>query len=255
MLAKRIIPCLDCTFVRGKPQVVKGTQFRRLKYAGVPWKLAEQYYADGADEIVLLDISASIEGRKTMADVVRRTTENVFVPVCIGGGIRSVGDFRRMLNAGADKCAINTSAISDPALIRKASKIFGSNCVVVSIDAKKFGQRYECMIYGGRKRTGLDAIEWARKAAELGAGEILLTSVDADGTRAGYDLELLRKVCDAVDVPVIASGGCGSPQDMLAALKQTDASAVLAAGIFHYKKYSIRQVKRYLAKNGVEVRL
>lgn len=255
MLVKRVIPCLDCTLVRGKPQVVKGTRFRRLKYAGVPWKLAEQYYADGADELVLLDISASNEGRKTMADVVRRATENVFVPVCIGGGMHSVGDFRRMLAAGADKCAINTSAIRNPELIRKASKIFGSNCVVVSIDAKKFGQRYECMIYGGRKRTGLDAIEWAKKATELGAGEILLTSVDADGTRAGYDLELLQKVCNAVDVPVIASGGCGSPQDMLAVLTKTNVSAALAAGIFHYKKYSIQQVKKYLAKNGVEVRL
>ena len=193
MLAKRIIPCLDCTLVGGKPQVVKGTKFKRLKYAGVPWELAQRYYEEGADEIVFLDISASYAGRKTMAEVVRKTTESVFVPVCVGGGIKSVGDFRTLLKAGADKCAINTTAIQNPSLIKQASKIFGSNCVVVSIDAKKFGGRYECMIYGGRKRTGMDAVEWAKKACELGAGEILLTSVDADGTRNGYDVGLLRR--------------------------------------------------------------
>jgi cyclase len=255
MLAKRIIPCLDCTLADGKPQVVKGTKFKRLKYAGVPWELARRYYEEGADEIVFLDISASYAGRKTMAEVVKKTTESVFVPVCVGGGIKSIEDFRRLLRAGADKCAINTAAILNPALISKAAKIFGSNCVVVSIDAKKFGGRYECMIYGGRKRTGIDAVEWAKKACGLGAGEILLTSVDADGTRKGYDMELLKRVCSAVDVPVIASGGAGSPEDMLEVLQKTEAGAVLAAGIFHYGKYSISNVKNYLAKKGVDVRL
>jgi cyclase len=255
MLAKRIIPCLDCTLMRGKPQVVKGTKFKQLKYAGVPWELARRYYEEGADELVFLDISASKQGRKTMLDVVRKTTENVFIPVCVGGGISSVDDFRRMLNAGADKCAINTAAVINPALIREAANVFGSNCVVVSIDAKRTGDKYEVLIYGGTRRTGMDAVEWAKRAAYLGAGEILLTSMDADGTKEGYDLELLRQVCASVSVPVIASGGAGSPQDMLNVLQKTDASAVLAASIFHYGKYSVKQVKKYLEKRGVDVRL
>lgn len=255
MLAKRVIPCLDCTLIGGKPVVVKGTKFRKLRYAGVPWALAKRYYMEGADEIVFLDISASVEERTTMAEVVKRTTENVFIPVCVGGGISSVEGFERMLKAGADKCAVNTAALKRPGLIREAARVFGSNCVVVSIDAKRNGNAYDCMAYGGRKPTGLDAVQWAKKAEELGAGEILLTSVDADGTKAGYDLDLLQRVCDAVNVPVIASGGAGSPKDMLAALKKTDASAVLAASIFHYGKYSIKQAKKFLYENKVDVRL
>lgn len=257
MLTKRVIPCLDVTGGR----VVKGTQFLNLRDAGDPVELASFYDREGADEIVFLDITASSDQRETMVDVVARTAEQVFIPLTVGGGIRGLDDVRRMLKAGADKVSINTAAVLEPELVSRASAAFGSQCIVVAIDARRLpGQRdvptrWEVYTHGGRRPTGIDAIEWARRVAAMGAGEILLTSMDADGTLDGYDLELTAAVADAVPVPVIASGGVGNLEHLAAGLQEGHADAVLAASIFHFGTYSIRQAKEYLAARGLPVRL
>jgi cyclase len=254
MLTRRIIPCLDVKAGR----VVKGTSFIQLRDAGDPVELASFYYQEGADELVFLDITATPEGRDTLVDVVERISEQVFIPLTVGGGLRSIGDMRRMLTAGADKVAINTAAVLNPALISEGATKFGSQCIVVAIDAKRHNAkhpRWEVFIYSGQKPTGIDALDWARQAVGLGAGEILLTSMDADGHRAGYDIELTCAVSEAVGVPVIASGGAGILEDLYQALVLGKADAVLAASIFHYETYSIRETKEYLAKRGIPVRL
>jgi len=255
MLTRRIIPCLDVKAGR----VVKGTSFIQLRDAGDPVELASFYYQEGADELVFLDITATPEGRDTLVDVVERISEQVFIPLTVGGGLRSLSDMRRMLTAGADKVAINTAAVLNPALISEGATKFGSQCIVVAIDAKRIhntnGPRWEVFIYSGQRPTGIDALDWARQAVELGAGEILLTSMDADGHRAGYDIELTCAVSEAVGVPVIASGGAGTLEDLYQALVLGKADAVLAASIFHYGTYSIRETKEYLAKRGIPVRL
>lgn len=254
MLTKRIIPCLDVTDGR----VVKGTSFTDLRDAGDPVELAAFYYEQGADELVFLDIGATPEGRDTMVDVVERVSEQVFIPLTVGGGLRSIGDMRRMLEAGADKITINTAAVLNPKLISEGAKKFGSQCIVVAIDAKRLrsadAPKWEVLTHGGRKPTGIDAIHWAKEAVALGAGELLLTSWDADGHRAGYDLELTRAIGEVVTVPVIASGGAGNLDHLYQALVVGKADAVLAASIFHYKIYSIRQAKDYLAETGIAVR-
>ena len=255
MLTKRIIPCLD---VKGG-RVVKGTSFVELRDAGDPVELAHFYYEQGADELAFLDITATPEGRDTMVDVVERISEQVFMPLTVGGGLRSIADMRRILMAGADKISINTAAVLNPALIREGADKFGSQCIVVAIDAKRVGSgeqpKWEVYIYSGRKPTSLDALVWARQVVELGAGEILLTSMDADGHRAGYDIELTRAVSEAVSVPVIASGGAGTLEDLHQALVSGKADAILAASIFHYSIYSIRETKEYLAKQGIPIRI
>jgi len=255
MLARRIIPCLD---VHGG-RVVKGTNFLNLRDAGDPVEVARRYEQEGADELVFLDITASHEGRNTMIDVVRRTAEVIFMPLTVGGGIRSLEDIRTLLQAGCDKVSINSTAVRDPELVRNAALRFGSQCIVVNIDPKRVqrdGREFwEVFINGGRVPTGLQAVEWARRVEELGAGEIVLTSMDADGTRDGYDLEITRAVADAVRIPVVASGGAGCPDHLLAALTTGGASAALAASIFHYGQYSIPETKRFLAERGVPVRL
>lgn len=253
MLTKRVIPCLDVKAGR----VVKGTSFIQLRDAGDPVELADFYYREGADELVFLDISATPEGRETMADVVERIAEKVFMPLTVGGGLRSIGDVQRLLRAGADKTSINSAAVLEPSFISRAADKFGSQCIVVAIDAKRrdSGKGWEVYINSGQKPTGIDALDWARRAVEAGAGEILLTSIDADGRRAGYDVELTRAVSGAVSVPVIASGGAGTIEDLYQALVGGMADAVLAASIFHYGTYSIRQVKEYLAKKGIPVRI
>ncbi len=258
MLTKRIIPCLDCD----------------LQVAGNPVELATKYYEDGADEIVILDITASHERRGTMVDVIERLTENVFIPICVGGGIRKVEDYTRMLKAGADKCSTNTAAIHNPQLLTDASKVVGSQAVVIGIDAKR---RYveedkeaakgktivdseqgevwfDCSIYGGREFTGMDAIAWAQECQDRGAGEVLLTSMDGDGTKDGYDLVLTKAINDNVDIPVIASGGVGNPQHILEAFEIADASAALAASIFHFDEYPVPVVKKFLKEKGVPIR-
>ena len=252
MLAKRIIPCLDVTGGR----VVKGTKFLDLRDAGDPVECAKLYDSQGADELVFLDITASSDDRATMVDVVARTAEQCFMPLTVGGGIRSVEDFRTMLLAGADKVSVNTAAIRDPDLLPEAAASFGSQCVVVAIDAKQDGQRkWRVYTHGGRNPTHLDAVDWACQVARLGAGEILLTSMDADGTCGGYDLELTAAVSAAVDIPVIASGGAGALQDLAEVLLRGHADAVLAASIFHFGTYSIAQAKEFLAQRGIAVRL
>lgn len=252
MLTKRIIPCLDV--LNGR--VVKGVRFRQLREAGDPAELAKWYDEQGADEVVFLDIGASPEGREAMYGVVERTAEQLSVPLTVGGGIRSLQHIERMLRSGADKVAINTAAVEEPELVRSAAQRFGSQCIVVAIDAKLAGpKKWEVYTYGARRPTGLDALQWARRVEELGAGEILLTSIDADGTRAGYDLELTRAVAEAVDLPVIASGGAGNPQHIYEVLTEGKADAALAAGIFHFGLYTIQDVKRYLRERGVPVRL
>lgn len=251
MLAKRIIPCLDVTGGR----VVKGVRFVNLRDAGDPVEVAKRYEDEGADEIVFLDITASSDRRKIMLDLVKRTSEKVFMPLTVGGGIRGIDDIRELLKAGADKVSINTAAINNPDLVREAGERFGSQCIVVAIDAKhKAEENWEVYTYGGRVPTGLDAVEWAKRVESLGAGEILLTSMDADGTKQGYDLELTRKVSNEVGIPVIASGGAGNPEHIFLALTKGGASAALAASIFHYGEYSIKEIKRYLKERGVVVR-
>ena len=252
MLTKRIIPCLDVN--RGR--VVKGVKFLNLVDDGDPVEAAYEYNLAGADEVVFLDITASHEKRKTIVDVVRRTAEKVFIPLTVGGGIRTTDDMELILKNGADKTSVNTAAVLNPKLIKDGAKKFGSQCIVLAVDAKRDGRgSWEVYTHGGRTATGLDAVEWIKKAVGLGAGEILLTSMDADGTKAGYDIELNRAVSEAVNVPVIASGGAGSPEHMLHVLKEGKADAVLAASIFHYKEYTVKSVKQYLKKRGVAIRL
>ena len=251
MLAKRIIPCLDVKDGR----VVKGVNFVGLRDAGDPVELAAHYSAMGADEIVFLDITATHEGRKTVVDMLRRTAERVFVPLAVGGGIRSVDDFTELLRAGADKISVNSAAVRDPELISRAAEKFGSQCVVVAIDGKRREDGgFEVVINGGRVWTGLDVVEWAKKAESLGAGEILLTSMDADGTKAGFDLEMTKAVAEAVNIPVIASGGCGSLEHFAEAFTEANADAALAASLFHYGELSIGEVKDYLRGRNIPVR-
>ncbi|MDD4722812.1 MAG: imidazole glycerol phosphate synthase subunit HisF [Acidaminococcaceae bacterium] len=252
MHTKRIIPCLDVKAGR----VVKGTNFVELRDAGDPVELARIYDAERADELVFLDITASVEKRKSMLEVINRTAGEVFMPLTVGGGISTVADIRNTLNAGADKISVNSAAVKNPDLIVQGAKLFGNQCIVLAVDAKRSGvEKWEIYVNGGRTPTGIDALEWVRKAVSLGAGEILLTSMDADGTKVGYDIELTRAVSEAVSVPVIASGGAGKLEHFYDVLTLGKADAVLAASVFHYKQFTIRQVKEYLAKRGVEVRL
>jgi imidazole glycerol-phosphate synthase subunit HisF len=256
VLAKRIIPCLDVD--RGR--VVKGVRFVAIRDAGDPVEIARRYDEEGADEVTFLDITASSDDRETMAHVVEAVASEVFIPLTVGGGIRTAADIRRMLNAGADKVAINTAAVFRPEFVREATDRFGSQCIVVAIDAKQVSGegaplRWEIFTHGGRKPTGLDALAWARRMADYGAGEILLTSMDRDGTKAGFDLQLTRAICDAVPIPVIASGGVGDLQHLVDGVLQGGADAVLAASIFHFAEYSIGEAKRYMAERGIEVRL
>ena len=252
MHTKRIIPCLDVKNGR----VVKGTNFVSLRDAGDPVELAAFYDREMADELVFLDITASSDGRSTMVDVVRRTASEVFIPFTVGGGIRSVDDIRTMLHAGADKVSLNTAAVKEPGLIADGAKSFGRQCIVLAVDAKRSGAgKWEVYINGGRTPTGLDVLEWIRRGVDLGAGEILLTSMDCDGTKDGYDNELNRAVSALVEVPVIASGGAGALEHFAEALTNGKADAVLAASVFHYGEFSIRQTKEYLQSQGIEVRL
>jgi cyclase len=250
-LAKRLIPCLDVDAGR----VVKGTRFQDLKEAGDPAELAARYDRGGADEIVFLDVTATTEGREAMADVVSRTADEVFIPLTAGGGVRSEEDVRRLLRAGADKVSLNSAALADPDLLSRCAERFGTQCVVIAIDAKRTNGHWEAFSAAGSKPTGRDVVEWAAEATrERGAGEILLTSMDRDGTGEGYDLELLRAVSDATNVPVIASGGAGTPQHFADALTEGRADAVLAASRFHFEELSIADVKAFLAERGIPVR-
>lgn len=255
MLAKRIIPCLDVHAGR----VVKGVNFVNLRDAGDPVEIAKKYEQQGADELVFLDITASHEQREIILDVVSRTAEVVFMPLTVGGGIRSLEDIRKLLKAGCDKVSINSAAVKDPDFVREAALRFGSQCIVVNIDPKRVqvgpDELWDVHINGGRKPTGIDAVAWARRVEELGAGEIVLTCMDADGTKDGYDLEITRAVADAVGIPVVASGGAGSPQHLFEAVTAGGACAALAASIFHYGEYSIEETKQYLAERGVPIRL
>ncbi len=252
MLATRVIPCLDVD--RGR--VVKGVSFVQLRDAGDPVELAAFYSEQRADELVFLDITASSDARATVYDMVRRTADEVFIPFTVGGGVRSEEDVRRLLEYGADKVSLNTAAVADPRVIERCATRFGNQNIVVAIDAKGIGDgRWEVYTHGGRTPTGIDALEWARQVVELGAGEILLTSMDTDGHLDGYDLPLTRAVSEAVTVPVIASGGCGNPQHMVDAIKDGKADAVLAASIFHFETYSIRETKEYLKARDIPVRL
>ncbi len=255
MLAKRIIPCLDVD--RGR--VVKGTNFLNLRDAGDPVEVAARYEREGADELVFLDITASHEGRAIMLDVVRRTAEVCFMPVTVGGGIRDLDDIRALLNAGADKVSINSAAVREPEFVARAARRFGSQCIVVNVDPRRVmrdgAEFWEVHINGGRVPTGLEAVAWAREVERLGAGEIVLTSMDADGTKNGYDLPMTKAVTNAVSVPVVASGGAGEPEHLRAALMEGGADAALAAGIFHYREFTIAETKEYLRRRGVPVRL
>lgn len=253
MLTKRIIPCLDVTNGR----VMKGINFINLKDVGDPVEIAEFYNCEGADEIVFLDITATHEGRKTMLDVIKRTAEKVFIPLTVGGGVKSIEDFKEILRAGADKISINSAAIRNPKIIIEASKKYGSQCVVVAIDGKRSEDSlgWNVVINGGRIDTGLDAVKWAKEVEELGAGEILLTSMDEDGTKQGYDIEFTNAITSSVNIPVIASGGCGKIEDFYDVFTKGNADAALAASLFHYKELSIREVKEYLKKKGVEIRI
>ena len=252
MLAKRIIPCLDIQDGR----VVKGINFIKLRDAGDPVEQAKLYNQAGADELVFLDISASIEGRKTTAEVVQAVADQVFMPLTVGGGINSVADMRRLLLAGADKISINTAAVDNPDLLSEGAIRFGSQCIVIAIDARKIAEnQWEVVTHGGRRPTGLDAVEWARKAVGRGAGEILLTSMDADGTLSGYDLALTQQVAESVNVPVIASGGAGKPHDFAEVLTIGKADAALAASLFHDNQLNIPELKTYLAQQGIPIRM
>lgn len=252
MLAKRIIPCLDVNAGR----VVKGVNFGNLRDAGDPVEVARRYDEQGADELTFLDITASSDGRDIIVSVIERVADQVFIPLTVGGGVRTVADVRRLLNAGADKISINTAAVTNPQLVADAAGKYGSQCIVVAIDAKRAGAgRWEVFTHGGRKPAGLDAIEWALKMTELGAGEILLTSMDRDGTKMGFDIELTRAVAEAVTVPVIASGGVGNLEHLAAGILEGKADAVLAASIFHYGEYTIGEAKNFMASRGIEMRL
>jgi cyclase len=254
-LAKRIIPCLDVDNGR----VVKGVKFVDIRDAGDPVEVARRYDSEGADEITFLDITASSDDRETMVHVVEQVASEVFIPLTVGGGIRTLDDIRRMLNAGADKVAINTAAVFNPEFVKEATEHFGSQCIVVAIDAKQVADgeypRWEIFTHGGRKPTGIDAIEWAKKMEQYGAGELLLTSMDRDGTRDGFDLRLTRAICDAVSIPVIASGGVGGLQHLVDGITEGHADAVLAASIFHFGEFSVGQAKQYMQDQGIEVRL
>lgn len=255
-LAKRIIPCLDVDNGR----VVKGVQFVDIRDAGNPVEVAKRYNEQGADEITFLDITATHEGRATTVHMVEEIAKEVFIPLTVGGGIRTVEDIRVMLNAGADKVGINSAAVTNPEFVREASEKFGAQCIVVAIDAKKVSaegetDRWEIFTHGGRKPTGINAVEWAVKMAEYGAGEILLTSMDQDGVKSGYDLGVTRAISDAVDIPVIASGGVGNLQHLVDGVKEGKADAVLAASIFHFGEYSVPEAKQFMADQGVEIRL
>jgi imidazole glycerol-phosphate synthase subunit HisF len=250
VLTKRIIPCLDVKDGR----VVKGVNFVELRDAGDPVEVAARYDLEGADELTFLDITASHEKRPILLDVVRRTAETVFMPLTVGGGVRELADIRALLNAGADKVSINTAAVGRPELVREAAERFGTQCIVVAIDAKRTGDRWQVFTHGGRSPTGLDAIEWAARMAGFGAGEILLTSMDRDGTKEGYDLALTRAIAEAVRIPVIASGGAGTLAHLAEGL-EAGADAVLAASIFHYREFTIREAKEFLAARGIAVRL
>jgi cyclase len=255
-LAKRIIPCLDVDNGR----VVKGVQFVNIRDAGDPVEIAKRYDEEGADELTFLDITASSDDRETMVHVVEDVAGQVFIPLTVGGGIRETSDIRRMLNAGADKVAINTAAVFNPEFVKEAADRFGSQCIVVSIDAKSVSKegdapKWEIFTHGGRKSTGIDAIEWAQRMVEYGAGEIMLTSMDRDGTKIGFDIPLTRAICDAVSVPVIASGGVGTLDHLAEGVTEGHADAVLAASIFHFAEYSVEEAKRYMASKGIEVRL
>ena len=255
-LAKRIIPCLDVDNGR----VVKGVNFVDIRDAGDPVEIAARYNHEGADEITFLDITASSDNRETIEHVVEAVASQVFIPLTVGGGIRKLEDVRRMLNAGADKVSINTAAVFNPELVREVTEYFGSQCIVVAIDAKRVSQpgeplRWEIFTHGGRKPTGIDALEWAEKMADYGAGELLVTSMDRDGTRIGFDLELMATISERVVVPLIASGGVGNLQHLADGVSEGRADAVLAASIFHFGEYTVRQAKEYMAKRGIEVRL
>lgn len=257
MLTKRIIPCLDVK----EGRVVKGVNFVGLRDAGDPVEIAKRYDDEGADELCFLDITASHEKRKIILDVVEKTASEVFMPLTVGGGVRELSDVRDLLNAGADKVSINTAAVARPEFVKEASEKFGTQCIVVAIDAKRVGAtgrspvHFEVFTHGGRKPTGIDAIEWAKKMEEYGAGEILLTSMDRDGTKIGYDIELTRAIVNATTIPVIASGGVGNLEHLFEGLVAAGADAVLAASIFHYQEYTIQQAKEYLKKMGVPVRI
>jgi cyclase len=253
MLAKRIIPCLDVTAGR----VVKGVNFVELRDAGDPVEIAARYNEQGADELTFLDITATSDGRDMILPIIEAVAARVFIPLTVGGGVRTVADVRRLLNAGADKVSFNSAAVADPQIIRDASAKYGAQCIVVAIDAKRRGNGaagWDVFTHGGRRNTGLDAVEWARRMAEHGAGEILLTSMDRDGTKSGFDLELTRAVAEAVSVPVIASGGVGSLEHLSEGIRIGGADAVLAASIFHYGEFSVRQAKALLARDGIAVR-
>ena len=250
-LAKRVIPCLDVTAGR----VVKGVNFVALRDAGDPVEIAARYDGEGADELAFLDITASSDERGILLNVIEAVASRVFIPLTVGGGVRRVDDVRRLLNAGADKVSINTAAVQNPELVREASGVVGCQCIVVAIDAKKQGPSWEVFTHGGRKATGLDAVDWAKRMEAAGAGEILLTSMDRDGTRDGFDLALTRAVADAVGVPVIASGGVGAPEHMAAGVLEGGADAVLAASVFHFGDFSVRQAKEHMRARGIEVRL
>ena len=250
MLTKRIIPCLDVK----EGRVVKGVSFVELRDAGDPVELAKFYDEQGADELVFLDISASHEGKETMVEVVRIVATELSIPFTVGGGIRTLDDMKRMLRAGADKVSLNTAALDRPGLIKEGADFFGSQCIVVAIDAKRNGDSWDVYTHGGRNRTEWDAVEWAKHAVALGAGELLLTSMDSDGQKDGFDVALTKAVRDAVEVPVIASGGAGNREHFKGVFEQADADAALAASIFHYKETSVREVKQYLQREGVNVR-
>lgn len=255
LLTKRIIPCLDVKDGR----VVKGSSFISLRDAGDPALLARFYYEEGADELVLLDISATPEGRNTMVEVVERISADIFMPLTVGGGLRNINDIRELLLAGADKVSINTAAVLDHSLVSTSADKFGSQCIVIAIDAKRIDNdeplHWEVYTHSGTKPTGIDALSWARQVTALGAGEILLTSIDADGHRSGYDIELTRTISEAVSIPVIASGGAGTAEDLYQALVNGKADAVLAASIFHYRTFSIHEIKKYLSQQGLAIRI